>query len=747
MRRRLPGRKKRSPGVSRRSSKPRSAMPNVAKSLGIAGFRGFSTDKQLDLSRELILLFGDNGSGKSSTLSAIEWCLFGDVAFIHYEGRTRDELISTFQNEGAVELVLSGPDGDVTLRRTKAKKREKTGLTIVLTDGKTVEGEQAEQTVYKLFRLTFDDFIRSTFLHQESIRGLLTDQPVERNAAFDRLFGLDALRNITDAIRLVKISDRQQKLQSRIDQLQANITASLDEAKRRLDDSRRQGKQSGLSDVQFKLDFGASLVEDITSDLRRIAEESGLEPPAIEKVASLSALSDAADTILGHVKRIRRKLPEQTKIDELTQARTRCSAVLSNYTAKASDLGLKKQRLRDFEKEHGDAEAIAKRIETNQRKFDHLEEERTGIKSRFKVMKDAFQYLRESKDAQCPVCGQAITREKLLNHLESELETHESEELKGIDAKISKAQQAKTDSEKEQREHQKLSDELARAERDSGAVLKEVAALLQKVITPKDDPEAMLKDRLADLDAQIKKLEKPLQQREGQLQRIEDRCEKTERIAEVLKEEENIHRLEKLLHGKDLQALHEKIVELESLREVLDAISQAVSRVQTNLAGSMIKSASEDIRVYYRRLCNHPYYEDLLIEVEPRTVKGVLRNEYSIKVVNEKDVEETLASQKLSTGQMNCVALAIYLALAKKEIYLHDLGFLILDDPSQNLDTSHKQALADILLELVPQKQVIVATHDKELQSILEQGCKEKAAFAYRFGHWSKQGPEIRCEA
>ena len=87
-------RKARFPRPLRRAKRDFSAMPCSVKHVTISGFRGFNGSHELDVSRELVLLYGDNGSGKSSTLSAIEWCLFGDVAFIRYEGKTRDELIN-----------------------------------------------------------------------------------------------------------------------------------------------------------------------------------------------------------------------------------------------------------------------------------------------------------------------------------------------------------------------------------------------------------------------------------------------------------------------------------------------------------------------------------------------------------------------------------------------------------------------------------------------------------------------------
>ena len=45
--------------------------------LKVAGFRAFKEERRFDFDRPAILLFGENHAGKSSTLNAIEWCLFG----------------------------------------------------------------------------------------------------------------------------------------------------------------------------------------------------------------------------------------------------------------------------------------------------------------------------------------------------------------------------------------------------------------------------------------------------------------------------------------------------------------------------------------------------------------------------------------------------------------------------------------------------------------------------------------------
>jgi DNA repair exonuclease SbcCD ATPase subunit len=90
---------------------------------------------------------------------------------------------------------------------------------------------------------------------------------------------------------------------------------------------------------------------------------------------------------------------------------------------------------------------------------------------------------------------------------------------------------------------------------------------------------------------------------------------------------------------------------------------------------------------------------------------------------------------------MNCVALSVYLALAR--VLTHKLGFLILDDPSQNLDTEHKVALARILKELQPATQLLIATQDSELQTILRSNLDSAGTLAYELDWHALSGTNL----
>lgn len=47
------------------------------KSLKVSGFRAFTREVAFEFENPVTLVFGANHLGESSTLNAIEWCLFG----------------------------------------------------------------------------------------------------------------------------------------------------------------------------------------------------------------------------------------------------------------------------------------------------------------------------------------------------------------------------------------------------------------------------------------------------------------------------------------------------------------------------------------------------------------------------------------------------------------------------------------------------------------------------------------------
>jgi DNA repair exonuclease SbcCD ATPase subunit len=114
------------------------------------------------------------------------------------------------------------------------------------------------------------------------------------------------------------------------------------------------------------------------------------------------------------------------------------------------------------------------------------------------------------------------------------------------------------------------------------------------------------------------------------------------------------------------------------------------------------------------------------------------RNHYSITDEDGQDLTPIL-----SQGDLNALALAIFLGLASADGGQGPFGFVMLDDPSQSLGTEHKRALVRILDAIAMNRTVLVATMDAELRDLVMAGLgREKQE--YRFGEWTvENGPVL----
>lgn len=171
------------------------------KRICIEGIRGYKDKKELDFDAPCIFLFGDNGSGKSNTLNAIEWVLFGDKMVGKETGipeRSRQERWKIenldYGNKPKVTMTFIHSDREYIIERSQSD------LTITKPDKTQLKNSEAEKWLYKILQIEFKDFMSSIYQHQEIIRDILVKEPKVRNDVLDRLFGLSDLKNFITGI-------------------------------------------------------------------------------------------------------------------------------------------------------------------------------------------------------------------------------------------------------------------------------------------------------------------------------------------------------------------------------------------------------------------------------------------------------------------------------------------------------------------------------------------------------------------
>ena len=68
---------------------------------------------------------------------------------------------------------------------------------------------------------------------------------------------------------------------------------------------------------------------------------------------------------------------------------------------------------------------------------------------------------------------------------------------------------------------------------------------------------------------------------------------------------------------------------------------------------------------------------------------------------------------------------------------------MIFDDPTQNMDVTHKESFAKLVATLPPSFQVIIATEDDDTRRFLEKHCTDIKT--YELGNWTPEGTEVKA--
>jgi hypothetical protein len=213
--------------------------PHRMRLLKIKDFRGIRK-MEMDLSADLVLIHGRNGTGKTSVFDALEWALLGEVEHIDdasEEGDSRPPFVNLFSEDGvaAVSLELESDGAVASLSRSidldgvrllQFDERLYADNRLALID---ILGEQARNLNIGNLR----DLVRSSnFLAQATLRRFFSKKPSERYAAVSYLLGTHDyskfLRKLNDvredfARAVTNANDEHSNLAQQIELKQADL--------------------------------------------------------------------------------------------------------------------------------------------------------------------------------------------------------------------------------------------------------------------------------------------------------------------------------------------------------------------------------------------------------------------------------------------------------------------------------------------------------------------------------------------
>jgi len=173
------------------------------ESLRISGFRGFNTESTISLDSNVVLVYGLNGSGKSSFTEALEWLFFGEISRQRLsacpsEYQHDEYLRNLFYQEVPspfVEVSGTVSGNQIVIRRELVGKKEKRYL------------NGAEVTDWAGLPLKLESAFRP-MLAQTEIKALVDSEQVDRWEQLASILGQDDLTKLRAHLLNLRSSKR-----------------------------------------------------------------------------------------------------------------------------------------------------------------------------------------------------------------------------------------------------------------------------------------------------------------------------------------------------------------------------------------------------------------------------------------------------------------------------------------------------------------------------------------------------------
>ncbi len=182
-----------------------------------------------------------------------------------------------------------------------------------------------------------------------------------------------------------------------------------------------------------------------------------------------------------------------------------------------------------------------------------------------------------------------------------------------------------------------------------------------------------------------------------------DSIDKLESVKEGIDSNNNIEKQINLLHKNK----NEVQVKLKYINNLIFELNKYKSNVFGDLGENdidLLNEPNSPIQKYYRYL--NPLPSNSLLTFKNEEDKLWINIQYENSKLENK---LNLAKNVLSSGQLCVLAISIFLAINDSQD-LHEIDFIGIDDPIQNMDDVNQYSICDVLSNV--KKQLIFSTHD-----------------------------------
>ena len=699
----------------------------------IRHFRGVEGEREVRFDGMPGILHGANGVGKSTVAQCLQWTLYGELPKPVLQKKSHARFLAPVQGKQRAYF------GQVTFRRGKERIvvcRDESADSFTLSTGSsTYQDEDAETKLDELLGLDMDTFCRAVLLQQSRIRGILLDEPKDRNKALDRLLGLDAVDEIVPLLKPDSFSDAAAEWREKIEKDQQHYEDVAEVLADQLKEAQQEAHELGFFNKHFSPVGLEKAFAALSEMLGKIGAKYGVELDEMAPCGSPAKADAAVKKVEQSIRKIRRDSPLQARRAENEATLAALRSIKSSFHEALTTRDEAQKALAEWEEEHGSSEAVQKERAQVEEELKEHRERLTAASALRELLKQARTYMEKERPSKCPVCEQTIPRapelgpklQKRARALTSELIDNEEAAIKRGEARLDELKSAtevlKT-----------LNDDLSRAQRALNERRRAAAKALGEQAIPEPKTAARIDAAIAKHNRERDTLSEKIESMEGELAKVsEGGMQILQGLVPVLKKRRELTEHEKKqdvlakVHAGDLA----RAEQMERLATQLECIRKALFSAKMDLSARSLETAGPRALTLYRKLVRHPVFTTLSISTATRY--GKVDYDFTVSVEGAKSTARE-ARLVLSDGQLTAASLGLFFALA--ESTEHELDLLYVDDPTQNLDHSCKEAMARVITDLAQRKQVIVSTHDEDFVHLLEEYGFGKQAVSYHIAKW-----------
>jgi len=643
---------------------------------------------QLEFTKGTNVIVGKMGAGKSSVMDAISFALYGTFPSLSQRKVTLDETIMQTpmkQEQSIIKLEFEYDNKEYIVERII--KRKGTNEATLRFEGKIIAGPKTTEVTKKISEIletSYELFSRAIYSEQNQIDFFLKLSPAQRKEKFDELLGLDKYETVrTNAVtlanRIKKLSeDRKNFL---IQQTEKTNPQQLEEYEKKITEKEKELEEKRLNSEKI-LKTEKELEETLKKLEEKEKETRFMKDLEIKTKSTIESLTIQIKNTKEKLNKITTKeLLEKIKENEKNNAL---------IITKKNTLTLQKEKIKNTILELKEKIAIQKNL---------LELNNENAKNTKKL------------ESSCPVCKKELSVQDK-ETLEKEL----SVERKKIE---NENKQLTKEAEETEKLNKKIENEIAENEKQKEGLFKETQEI--KRLQELSSELTLQEIKKESLEKELENLFKLLKNTDSNEKQIidlrktffETKEKRTKMITEISSGKELLQELKKSVklikeNESRLKEIEKQIKQNEKTIEKLAIFTSALKSTQSELRNLMIDTINQAMGEIWEKIYPYKDFSNVRISV----------NEGSYEIeVKQNTGQWQRVEGILSGGERNSVAITLRIVISL--VLTQNLGWIILDEPTHNLDSTAVRELSETMRNYLPEliEQIFLITHDKEMEN------------------------------